>query len=101
VNVSLTPELERLVNEKVASGMYGSASEVIRAGLRLLQQQEADQGARLEALRRDVTAGINEADRGQLWNGQEVFDQLRKRRAAQTESATTRGKATRKRKAAS
>ncbi len=37
LNVSLTPELQRLIHDKVASGRYQSASEVVRAGLRLLE----------------------------------------------------------------
>ena len=40
MNVSLTPELEQYVNGKVQSGMYHSASEVIREGLRLLKERE-------------------------------------------------------------
>ena len=39
-NVSLTPELEALVDSKVASGRYRSASEVVRAALRLLDERE-------------------------------------------------------------
>jgi antitoxin ParD1/3/4 len=39
-NVSLTPELEDLVDRKVASGRYRSASEVVRAALRLLDERE-------------------------------------------------------------
>lgn len=39
-NVSLTPELEALVDRKVASGRYRSASEVVRAALRLLDERE-------------------------------------------------------------
>ncbi len=39
-NVSLTPELEAFVDSQVASGQYQTASEVVRAGLRLLQAQE-------------------------------------------------------------
>ncbi len=39
MNVSLTPELEKLVQEKVASGLYNSASEVIRESLRLLHER--------------------------------------------------------------
>lgn len=39
-NVSLTPELEAFVDGQVASGRYQTASEVVRAGLRLLQTQE-------------------------------------------------------------
>ena len=41
MNVSLTKELESFVNELVTSGMYFSASEVVRDGLRLLKEQEA------------------------------------------------------------
>lgn len=40
MNVSLTPELEQFVQEKVSSGLYYSASEVIREGLRLLKERE-------------------------------------------------------------
>lgn len=40
MNVSLTPELEKFVNDKVKSGMYYSASEVIREGLRLLKERD-------------------------------------------------------------
>ena len=40
MNVSLTPELEALVNEKVRSGLYQTASEVVREGLRLLKSRD-------------------------------------------------------------
>jgi antitoxin ParD1/3/4 len=39
-NVSLTPDLASFVDERVASGRYGTASEVVRAGLRLLERAE-------------------------------------------------------------
>jgi antitoxin ParD1/3/4 len=39
-NVSLTPELESFIDSKVASGPYRSASEVVRAALRLLDERE-------------------------------------------------------------
>lgn len=45
LNVSLTPALERFIAERVASGRYQTASEVVRAGLRLLEQTEAHAGA--------------------------------------------------------
>jgi antitoxin ParD1/3/4 len=60
MNVSLTPELERLVNDKVTTGMYQTASEVIREGLRLLKQRDD-----FEALRRDVRAGFEAIERGE------------------------------------
>ena len=40
MNVSLTPELEELVNLKVRSGLYQTASEVVREALRLLKQKD-------------------------------------------------------------
>ena len=40
MNVSLTPELEALVNEKVRSGLYQTASEVVREALRLLKKRD-------------------------------------------------------------
>jgi antitoxin ParD1/3/4 len=82
MNVSLTPELERLIAAKVKSGMYGSSSEVIRAALRVLQQVEANQAAQLEALRRDIGVGIEQADRAEFIDGSDVFDELLKRRTA-------------------
>lgn len=65
MNVSLTPELERLVSRRVASGRYGSASEVVREALRLLEERESFRQARLEQLRRDVGAGLRALERGE------------------------------------
>jgi antitoxin ParD1/3/4 len=56
MNVSLTPELERLINEKVDSGLYQTASEVVREALRLLK--ERDQAR--EQLRADVRSGFDQ-----------------------------------------
>jgi len=76
MNVSLTPELERLVQEKIASGLYGSASEVIREALRLMQERDQIRRVRLEELRRDVSIGIEAADRGELVDGEQFFEEL-------------------------
>jgi antitoxin ParD1/3/4 len=59
MNVSLTPELERFINEKVETGFYQTASEVVREGLRLLKQRDDE---RLELLRQDVRAGFASID---------------------------------------
>lgn len=77
MNVSLTPELEKFVNEKVQSGMYYSESEVIREGLRLLKEQDTLRQIRLEELRKEIAIGIDQADRGQLVDGEEVFKKLK------------------------
>ena len=65
MNVSLNPTLEKMLQEKVASGLYNSVSEVIREALRLLVEREKMQQAKLEALREDIDIGIKELDSGQ------------------------------------
>lgn len=60
MNVSLTPELEQLVNDKVKSGLYQTASEVVREALRLLNERDRER----EMLRTDVQAGFDQLARG-------------------------------------
>lgn len=72
MSVSLTPELEQRVNEKVASGRFTSADDVIREGLRLIEERDE----RLQELRHQVQLGVEAADRGELVDGEEVFDRI-------------------------
>lgn len=65
MNVSLTPQLESYVKQKVAAGMYNSVSEVMREALRLLEERDALKDIKLAALRRDLQDGIDELDRGE------------------------------------
>ncbi len=58
MNVSLTPELEALIKQKVASGLYHSASEVVRDALRLLEEHDQLRQERLDALRQDIQEGL-------------------------------------------
>jgi len=64
MNISLTPELEKLVDEKVKSGRYASASEVIREGLRLLEEQEALKQQRLAEIRQKIDRALDQLDSG-------------------------------------
>jgi antitoxin ParD1/3/4 len=66
MNVSLGPELERLIQEKIDSGLYQSASEVVREALRLLRERDELRRARLESLRSLTAAGLDEADHGRV-----------------------------------
>ena len=59
MNVNLTPQLEELVRSKVASGLYTSASEVVRAALRLMEEQDRLRDAKLAQLRSDVRRGLD------------------------------------------
>ena len=65
MNVSLTPALEKLVNDRVRSGMYSSASEVVREALRLLNDQEKLRRQKLEDLRKEIQIGIDQIERGE------------------------------------
>ena len=69
MNVSLTPELEKLVIDKVNSGRYNSASEVVRDGLRSLQNDD---------LRREIMLGVEQirAGEGIVVDGQDELRQL-------------------------
>lgn len=71
MNVSLTPELEAMVDEKVKSGLYTSASEVIREALRLLKRFDETRQRELEALNRKIDEGLAQAERGQVVSGRE------------------------------
>lgn len=68
MNVSLTPELERFVQEKVKSGRYLSASEVIREALRLMEERDKIRELRLAKLQAEINAGTGQID------GEEVLD---------------------------
>jgi antitoxin ParD1/3/4 len=71
MNVSLTPELERRISEKVESGLYTTASEVVREGLRLLFREEEIREDRLAKLRAEIAVGIEQAERGELIPGEQ------------------------------
>ena len=59
MNINLTPQLEELVRQKVASGLYSSASEVVREALRLMDEKDRLLGAKLDQLRQDVREGLD------------------------------------------
>jgi antitoxin ParD1/3/4 len=65
MNVSLTPTLESYVKQKVAAGMYNSVSEIVREALRLLEERDAMQAMKLEALRTDIKQGVESLDKGE------------------------------------
>ena len=64
MNVSLTPELEQLIHKKVATGLYLSASDVVRDALRLLEARDKLRALRSEEIREEIQVGVDQADRG-------------------------------------
>ena len=63
-NVSLTPQLVDFVDQNVKTGRFSNASEVVREGLRLLEQRQAEDALKLEALRAAVENAIADMKAG-------------------------------------
>lgn len=72
MNVHLTDEQQKFVQQRVSSGRYASASEVIRAGLRVLEEDEHWR----EAVRQKIADGVAQAKLGQFLDGDEVFKEI-------------------------
>jgi antitoxin ParD1/3/4 len=65
MNITLTPELEKFIKDKVASGQYATAGEVVWYALNLLEQQEKPREQQLEEFNRELQARIDALDRGE------------------------------------
>ncbi len=81
MNVSLTPELDKFVADKVASGRYTSASEVVREALRLLDEYERSRAVRLEEFNRELKKRLDSLDRGEFVTAEESFRRIREKSA--------------------
>jgi antitoxin ParD1/3/4 len=77
VNISITPELDAFLQDRVNSGRYQTTSEVVREALRLLERQEQERDAALYQLKAKLEKGAGQAEGGELIDADEVFDELR------------------------
>lgn len=86
MNISLTPELERRIAEKVESGLYTTASEVVREALRMLFTEDEKRMRLIAELNAELLEGIDELDRGEAIDGEELSrilsDTIERRRNA-------------------
>ena len=86
MNVNLSSQLEAMVKAKVASGLYTSASEVVREALRLMEQQDQLRAVKLKQLRSDVQEGLASGPPAP-WNAEEIKHDGRKRKASRRAAA--------------
>jgi antitoxin ParD1/3/4 len=77
MNISLTPELERFVQNKVESGMYTSASEVIRESLRLLHTHDDLQAQRIKQLNQAIDVGLQQLNGSDKIPAKESYNRLK------------------------
>ena len=86
MNINLTETLEELVRNKVASGLYNSASEVVRDALRLMQEQDEYRAVRLNQLKSEIQQGLESGPSEPLDMGA-LKQQLRRQRARKIKAA--------------
>ncbi len=89
MNVSLPPELEARVRQRVESGMYGSASEVIREALRLFEAYEQVKTTKLDGLRQDIAKGLDDIKNGRVKEVDFASLKQQGRQSLKTRRATT------------
>lgn len=77
VNISITPEIDAFLQSRVQSGRYQTTSEVVREALRLLERHEQEHDDALLQLKSKLDRGANEAESGNLLDGDDVFEELR------------------------
>ena len=82
MNVNLTPELEKLVQNKVKTGRYNSASEVVREALRLLEDQDKVRAAQIAGFRGEMDRRLASLDRAESIDGEEFFADLEREETA-------------------
>ena len=83
-SVALSPHFETFIRQQVDSGRFNDVSEVVRAGLRLLEEREAEQAAKLQALREAIAVGLAS---GPDLSEDEVFNELEAKLQAMVEKA--------------
>lgn len=83
MHISLTPALENSIRQKVASGLYNNASEVVREALRFMEtHEELIRQMKLDALRRELRLGAGQAEQGEFVAGsmEDIIAEARQRR---------------------
>jgi antitoxin ParD1/3/4 len=93
VNISLTPKLGAFLRSRVRSGRYQTTSEVVREALRLLERHKKEREEGFQQLKSKLERGAAQAERGELIDRDEVFDELRgliaERRRARKKSGSS------------
>jgi antitoxin ParD1/3/4 len=83
MNISLTPHLEEMIREKIASGSYNSASEVVREALRLLEQEDQLRSLKMQKLRQDIRDGLDSGP-STVFDPQEIKHIAREKKSAKS-----------------
>ncbi|MEI8295787.1 MAG: type II toxin-antitoxin system ParD family antitoxin [Alphaproteobacteria bacterium] len=77
MNISLNSQLEHFIEQKIKSGFYNSASEVVREGLRLLIEKEMLFQQQITKLNQDIDLGLQQLSLGEGIEGEKVFNEIK------------------------
>jgi antitoxin ParD1/3/4 len=72
MNVAIKPDAQRFVEDQMKAGRYMSPEDVVQAGLKLLEERQAN----LAHIRDKIAIGLDQARRGELLDGDGVFDEI-------------------------
>lgn len=75
-SVALNEHFEEFIRKQIENGRFNNASEVVRAGLRLLEDAEAEREEKLRKLDEALARGLADAEAGRMKPADEVFDRL-------------------------
>ena len=79
MNISLTPELENFIKQKVSCGLYTSASEVVRESLRLMHTYDDVQKQRLSDFRKSIDAGMAQVSHEECVDGKKSREKMKRK----------------------
>ena len=88
MTVTLTPELDQFIAEQLKAGNYRSADDGIAQSLEMLRAQEEFIQSHTVELRRKISVGMEQIKRGEVVDGREAFDRLRKKIQNRSSSQT-------------
>lgn len=76
MDITLPPEIEQFIQEKITSGQYQSVNEAVNAGLKLLMERELIYQGRFIELRQEIMVGIEASERGEVVDSETVFNSI-------------------------
>jgi antitoxin ParD1/3/4 len=80
LTVTVPPELDAFIRDRIASGRFDTASDVVREGLTLLKGREREREAVVAEIRAEIAVGLEQARAGQLRDGETFFADLARKR---------------------
>lgn len=79
MDITLQPELEQFIQDKITSGQYKSVNEAVNAGLKLLMEQELIYQGRFDQLRQEIMVGIEASEKGEVVDSETVFNSIQQK----------------------